>query len=55
MKKNYLWTAVKAALILPAATLSMSSVIAQEVSANDDVEVIEVQRYCEQFKTRNVR
>ncbi|WP_293750932.1 TonB-dependent receptor [uncultured Paraglaciecola sp.] len=42
MKKNYLWTAVKAALILPAATLSISSVIAQEAAANDAVEVIEV-------------
>ena len=42
MKKNYLWTAVKAALILPAATLSMSSVVAQEATATDEIEVIQV-------------
>ena len=42
MKKNYLWTAVKAALIIPTATLGMSSVVAQEATANDDVEVIQV-------------
>ena len=42
MKKNYLWTAVKAALILPAATLSMSSAVAQEATATDEIEVIQV-------------
>jgi TonB-dependent receptor len=42
MKKSYLWTAVKTALIVPTASLSMSSAFAQEASANDDVEIIEV-------------
>jgi outer membrane cobalamin receptor len=42
MKKNYLWTAVKAALIIPAASLSMSSAFAQEGTADENIEVIEV-------------
>jgi TonB-dependent receptor len=42
MKKNYLWTAVKAALIIPTASLSMSSAIAQDATASDETEVIEV-------------
>lgn len=41
MKKSYLWTAVKAALILPSASLSLSAAYAQE-PVDDDVEIIEV-------------
>ena len=41
MKKNYLWTAVKAALLVPAAGLSMQAV-AQDAAADDNTEVIEV-------------
>ena len=40
MKKNYLWTAVKAALIIPTPSLSMSSAFAQEATADDNIEVI---------------
>jgi iron complex outermembrane recepter protein len=42
MKRNYLWTAVKAALLIPTASLTMTSVYAQQAPAADDVEVIEV-------------
>jgi TonB-dependent receptor len=43
MKKNYLWTAVKAALIIPTASLSISAANAQTAPAADDnIEVIEV-------------
>jgi TonB-dependent receptor len=42
MKKNYLWTAVKAALIIPTASLSISTAFAQEATADNETEVIEV-------------
>ena len=43
MKKNYIWTAVKTALIIPTASLSISAANAQTAPAADDnVEVIEV-------------
>jgi iron complex outermembrane receptor protein len=45
MKKNYLWTAVKAALIIPAASLTISAANAQTAPtpfADDSIEVIEV-------------
>lgn len=42
MKRNYLWTAVKAALLIPTASLTMTSAYAQQAPAADDVEVIEV-------------
>jgi len=43
MKKSYLWTAVKAALIIPAASLTLSAANAQTAPAADDsIEVIEV-------------
>tara|TARA_B110000503_G_scaffold130034_1_gene202949 strand:- start:1193 stop:3958 length:2766 start_codon:yes stop_codon:yes gene_type:complete len=43
MKKNYLWTAVKAALIIPTASLTLSAANAQTAPAADDsIEVIEV-------------
>lgn len=42
MKKNYLWTAVKAALVIPTASLAMSTAFAQEAAVDDNVEVIEV-------------
>lgn len=44
MKKNYLWTAVKAALIIPTASLTLSAAHAQTAPAADDnnIEVIEV-------------
>jgi iron complex outermembrane receptor protein len=43
MKKNYLWTAVKAALIIPTASLTISAANAQTAPAADDnIEVIEV-------------
>ena len=43
MKKNYLWTAVKAALIVPAASLTLSAANAQTAPAADEnMEVIEV-------------
>ncbi|WP_299080907.1 TonB-dependent receptor [uncultured Paraglaciecola sp.] len=41
MKKNYLWTAVKAALLVPAAGLSLQA-MAQDAAADDTTEVIEV-------------
>jgi TonB-dependent receptor len=43
MKKSYLWTAVKTALILPtAATLSMGHAMAQDAAVDNDIEVIQV-------------
>jgi iron complex outermembrane receptor protein len=43
MKKNYIWTAVKAALIIPTASLTLSAANAQTAPAADDsIEVIEV-------------
>jgi iron complex outermembrane receptor protein len=42
MKRNYLWTAVKAALIIPTASLTMTSAFAQQTPAGNDLEVIEV-------------
>jgi len=43
MKKSYLWTAVKAALIIPAASLTLFAANAQTAPATDDsIEVIEV-------------
>lgn len=43
MRKNYLWTAVKAALIIPTASLTLSAANAQTAPAADDnIEVIEV-------------
>ncbi len=43
MRKNYLWTAVKAALIVPTASLSLSAANAQTAPAADDnIEVIQV-------------
>ena len=45
MKKNYLWTAVKAALLIPAASLTLSAANAQTAPTpvtDDNIEVIEV-------------
>ena len=43
MKKNYLWTAVKAALLVPTVGMTISAASAQTAPAADDnVEVIEV-------------
>jgi TonB-dependent receptor len=43
MKKNYLWTAVKAALIIPTASMTISAANAQTAPAADDsIEVIQV-------------
>jgi hypothetical protein len=43
MKKNYLWTAVKAALIIPTASMTLSAAHAQTAPAADDnMEVIQV-------------
>ena len=42
MKKSYLWTAVKAALLLPAAAGLSMQTIAQESAADEEMEVIQV-------------